>query len=1713
MSAPASNASTEHTAKPTKPAKPKSRWWWRWTKRLTVAALVTRILLWLFLAQIANFGAGFAGLSVSWRSASLSLSGLSLHLEDLLVRDANDPDAPDLLRAQEVVADLSMRQLLSGQVAIVDAGIAGARITVQRGPDGTLRLPKAWREPAAVTLPEPEPEPVSDDAPLSFELPVWIASTRLHDLQVDFVDHSQNPPVTYSGKLDLDVADIGFPDRSGSVMVRFHAPQFCDELFVLTKIEASPSDAAVHFQATVRGFRPQQFDLPPQFLEVIENAHVVDVQFGGDLTAKVLSSAPKHPALNGSVHFGLSLDGIERSTLTSSFGPTEVLGAGTVDVALITPFELAMHTDGIIDALRLQNGRLELSGNRTAVTAELRGERLTATRIEPLLAAAGLQLPKAGIDFRTSLDADLGESMSLDVNRLTIASGDQPLLALDRIAVRDLRTVGDTLAIGSVEIVGPNVPLQRASDGSLQLGGLRWQPPTASATDIDATPTVQPTAGQTATAMVLPKIRLGSLAWSGAQLAYTDNTFEPAATLRIDDLRVQGDAITIGEDAPPGRLTVSFALPDIAERCTAELNLKSNATGLHTELQWQTTGVTLRALEPWLEPLGIASELNSGELRFAVTADVELAAAAMRASVQLVNLQFQDGDRKLLALRSLSGTGIELGGDASNLGTWEVLDPYLLVQRDTEQLLHVVGLRLGSTQPIASSAANSAANSAAKTDPSESPIVAGTSDFKPTPSAKPAVLPQPIAAAVHPKLAHGELRIDRTTIALRDARFAGRTFAIGLDAKVGASSGSEPLPVNITLRLDRAMQSCNFDAQVQLAPEVDSFVGKLRATGIQGAELAMLLPAGLACSLVDGSLDLSFEASMQKANGSAVQSSLRGLKLKDRGSEVLAVDEVVFHAPTVTSDEVHIADAHVSGVRAIVTMTDAALHVPGFAIANNQPAVPSAPQPAKPASEPPGGAPVEPLTLPKLRIDNLLCELERLEVRDRRGEDSEPLLLRTSLKLREPWLSDPAADEPTPMRLLLSGDCQPLGAKFTADTRLSLFDLTPTLDVEFLLQDFDTTQLQRVMPPLGAQVRGEATALSAKATLHATLNMKRRDPSLFDFSRTLGAEVIISDVVLKDAKTEQPYASIANIDAIARAIHPASGSLLLRSLTIDDPKFRVWKDHEGTHVAGFLLPLAAPTSPTADVVQTAPSSGETTASVNPTQPSANEVPELAIDRFDLLGLSVDYQDSTTEPATHLNLTDTDVQLKRFSTRALTEALPMSFTVAVRGGPVQLERRIVNSSVLAGLVTSSAQALVGANQAHDYEQRPMLDELTAAGQLQLFPTTSGRVNITMTDLELAAFRGLAKQAGVDLTDGLYDMRVGIDLRGYDGIKIRSQHVFTYLALDEPPDGPIYRYLRLPAPIQSVLFLLRNQDDQQRIPISLTVPADGVSQSAIVNLAVENLIKLIGDAFGGATGRLLSTGTGGLLGGSSDVPDIRVEIPFAAGSPLPDSHELQALVAAARDDESLSIVLTHEMGSADQAEAERLANPNEHVVSRTIKRLQQQRAQLERERTPIAERVVALYAAGKSQEAVRAQAHLHELDTRLGGLISALDEAITQLGNHSVRDNLRRTRRAAVALAESRLDAVSQDLLKACPALQAATPSDQGPRIERRPGRGVPVAGLDGGGRVLAVLRRRAALALPSERPVRTEQVDSSVMTSGFTAVPPVADPSNRPFNRR
>lgn len=1698
-----------------KKGKPRRRWWWRWTRRLVLTVLVARLLLWVFLEQIADFGAGFAGLSVEWRDASLSLTGLSLHIEDLVVRDASRPDAQPLFTAQELLADVATKDLFSGQVTLVDASVSGGRVAVHRLADGTLQLPPAWLEPAT-EQPEPEPETQPDETEPSFELPAQIASVRVHDLQLDFVDHAYDPPARYTGKLDLDVAELGYADRTGTVLLRVHAPQLCDELYVKAEVEAAARRADVRLQGAVRGFRPHGFAPPQELLDAIDDARVVDLGVDGTFTAQLLPDAPDLPALEGALTLALGLDGVERTRLEATVGPTSVGPGG-----LATPFGLELHCDDVVGSLALRDGRFEQhEGGGGSVAAKLHIDGLTAARLRPQLVAAGVELPEGGLAVAAGLDARFGDALTFELTDLEIRGGDTPL-TLPLVAVRGVRSDGEATVVDAIELRGPTLPLTKAEDGALHVAGLtlRTPRPPAEAEPVPGNTVAEqpsPTPAD-AGAAGLPQLRLGSFAWTDLALRWTDRSRTPVAELAIEDLDVHSDGLALGGDAEAGKLRASFSLPDAAERVAVELGVTPRDAGLSAEVDLQASGLTLVALKPWLEPLGVRPELQAGELTMQAAADIELQDDATICDVRVGGIALVDGDTRWFSLDGVTGEGMRIG-ERFDAGTWTVRAPHLRVHRDADQSLHVMGVHLAA----APSTPAAPTDDTGAVDPAAAAPRSAAERLFTQPGAQRRRLRLPNTD--EPLFEHGPLRLEGLTIAFRDARQPDRTFDLGLDAELGEHDASgEPLPVRATIHLDRAVRSCTVDATLKLTPTNTVLAGDFELRGLVGEELALLLPEGVRCTTEDGNADARFELRLAAGEThSEITASVTGLRLLDGERELFAIDELTAALPTVADDQVHVEKLRVAGVRAEITQTDDAMLVPGFELAaapaatteppapsdTAEPTTPTRPAGTDEADRDAAAAAGEaaataeilapPMRIPSLRIDAIELELQRLALHDRRGgRDVEPLVVEAGMRLGKPWRGDPSATEAEPLQLVVEAGIAPLGGRIEADLQVSPFELSPTMDLEFVLSDLDTTRLAEVMPGLEQQIRGEATALELRAAVHARLDLRRRDPANFPLHRPFGAELVVENVRIADTASDTVYASVASIDVIARAIDPRTGSVLLRSVDVDAPVANLRQDELGMHVAGFVLPPAvvpveSPPNPDAPR-QPAPKPAPRPAP----NPDGALPPEFAIDRLRVLGVEVSIADHTTTPPTDLAIVDTDLEVQRFSTRATVEPHPISFTLAVRGGDVELERRVIRSSVLSGLVSSGAEALVGGADEHQMERRPLLDRLLVDGRVQLYPQLLGRINIALDRLELAAFRGLAKQSGVEIADGLLDMRVRADLRGLDGIDVESEHVFTHLALTEPPGGPISTYLRMPAPLQTMLFLLRNNDNEQRLPIDVHVPANGISMSAITDLAVDALRRLISDAVGSAGSRFGSTVLDplrNLFAGDGEVPDVQVSVPFEAGSPLPGAADLQPLFDAVEGEPTLTIVLTHELGAADLPHARELANPPTEVIERTTARLQQKRRDLEARRGPLAKELLSLYAAGDRYRARRLQDELDKFDAQLGELLGAMLRAFEQLGNTDERSAQRRTRAAAQSLATARLDALREDFVARLPELADG-------RIEVRSGRGVPVAGIDSGGRITAVVRRRTVKTVSDDAPNRARRLADRKPSDQRTSVGP------------
>ncbi|MEO6598131.1 MAG: DUF748 domain-containing protein [Planctomycetota bacterium] len=1641
-------------------AKPKSRWRRRalW---FAIALVAARLLLALLLPWLVLLGAGQAGLDVSYRSASLSLLGLSLRFEDLEVRVEQFPADPPLLRAQEVVVDLAMAQLLRGKIGIVDAAIDGAHIELHRDDTGRLHLPKQWTEATAPVAPEPVP-PV--EQPVRFDLTLQVASARVHDLRLRFHDAAVSPPKTTELTLDADVTDLGWTDRPGAIAVRLHGPQWFDDFRVAATTTTTPERLAVTWQVDLRGLRPDSLPLPKAALEPLACVPTLHLALRGELHGQTVPNAPRRPTIAGEIHFDTDLGQHRHLTGDVTAGPCRNT---TLGVEL--PFAVSLHSDDLFDRLQLQSGLASIEPEHLALGAQLAAAGIELSLLAPWLAKAGVTLPAGGLEAHAEFTANVhsvagsSPSLSVQIAQLSLGRGDERL-DLARLAIVDVSRTGDEIAIGSVEIEGPELAIV-ARPNELSVAGIRLLPPPPATQPTSATP---PPATPPATAPTMPRATLGKLAWRGMRVAFTDTTLATPATLTLADGTVSAENLALGRSASPCRIIATARVPDSTGELRAELRLAPTPNAVAIEADITASDVTAAGLAPWLQPLGVRPALQAAHFAMAASAEVAIEHGTLAASARLANVRFVDGGVLLGSLRNLELRELRAGRQELSLGALTIDAPFLNVRREMPETLSALGFEY--RRPTAPPAADPTSKAAAPAPDANAQTTAG------------------------PQLHRGPVTLRDGVVLWTHA--ARPSIALGADLTLGADDGSgAAVPFDATLRLGEAIEALQLRGTVAMAPTSMQLETQLEGRGLRGPALSQLLPASVTCTLNEGALRASLSAELTTAPSNSLHVLAANVRFSDQGQELAAIDTAELLAPELSAEQIHIARLQVSGVRAETATTQAGLHVPGFLLrpltSATHPALGPGAAPNAPAAAAPALAGTKPARLslaPAMRIDAIDIDVERITWRERMQLDGEPLVVSMRLVLDAPWATAPDFAETVPARFTVHASAMPLCRDVHIAAALRPFELQPTLDLELGAEGIDTKSLERVVPRLADRLQGTATDAQLTAKLHASLGLRRREPRQFDFSRPFGGELFIEGVEFRASPDGPVLASVAAIEVLARTFDPRTGDLLLRTVTVDTPLLQARRTAAGMELLG--LRLAPPPSAIGDEPAATPPTPTT-----PARPAAATPPEFAIDRLQVQGLAFAFADDTTDPPTRLPFEDVDLELRCFSNRALTEPRPLTFNLAVRGGETTLEKRVIRSSVIAGFLTSTVGALAGQADQYAPEQRPLLDEFSITGQLQMYPRLTGKIHTSISSFELPALRGLAKTSGVDLADGVLDLRLDATLEP-GGVDIENRTTFTWLSLTEPPGGPISTYLRLPAPLDTVLFLLRNEDDEHRLPMQLHVPAEGLSTGAIAGAAAEAVLKIVADAVAGAAMRTTGALTGAIgLGGGPDLRTLTAAATFAAGDPMAQSAaaqssaaqssaaqspatqspatqspatqrgDLATLVDAVAGDPGLSIVLTHEFGEGDLARAAELANPPLPVVAETVQRLRQERDVTASHRHELAAQVAAHFAAGQMHDARHKQGELSRLDDGLGRLELTIDEALGMLAAPNARTAQRRTKAAALAMAQARLQALAEDLRRRLPG--------RGAVIETRQPRAIATAGLPAGGRIVVSLRRGQA----------------------------------------
>ncbi|MBL8725691.1 MAG: DUF748 domain-containing protein [Planctomycetes bacterium] len=1605
------------TASATIPPPPPGR---RWRRRLLwtlFAVVLGRLGLALGMPLLIDRAAAAVGCRAEYRSFDLSLLGLSLCLRGFALHDrtASTAAAP-LLRIDELAVDVDQWALLRGRVRVRDAVLDGLQVQLVRTADGGVALPlpqpASEAEPpvAATTTPPPSPADSARGpwAPPSFALPLQVDSLRVHNLNVQWREGAATP---HTGTLDLDARDLGLSTQPGTVRLRAQAPGRLDTLQLDAELHGREQDLRAQFAVQVRGAQLDTLPLPAAARTWLAGAQVLDGRIQGQLTLAHATGEPLPLDGQATLSVQVQLDRTPALELAAGLGPVRrALDSATV------PFTARLAIAEAVDQLEVTAGELRCDGARLHTTFAVQGRGLHGRRCSQALAAAGVVLPPGG----TALDAeflagfDLGSgTLDAAVRNLRCGTPD------DAVVLRELAVAGCALHQGTVaqlRLDGPTLRAQRLADGSLQIAGLRLLPSASAPEPMPASKRSTPTHPSTTQPFLLQE-----LDWRNAACTFVDQTLPTAAQVTAL-VSATGRALGTGPDAEAGQLVLDLAFAGQPDRLRTELHCRGWPLAPRLELQVAGDGLTLQPIAPWLAEGGLAATWRAARLRAQVAAAWQADAAGTTLSAQLSGLEITDGDTQLLAwpnlqiegLRTSPQQGLTLAAVHGTGPQW-----HWLRQADGEVF---AGIALAKPNGPATAA----------TAPAPTPE-------RPEPAPIPTERPAPWRTGpVH-------LRDVRCTVA--DRRTGSQDTTVTADLQLGPATTGSAIPISATVRVPDGLDALTAQAELTLGPAgATAARATVEASHLRGRGLAALLPEGLEVTLADGALAARFRFD-QGLQAPGLVAELRELQLRDGDQTLLALDELSVRADAVGPERIHLAQVALTGLRGQSASLASGLQLPGLRVRSGAPGPsPATAQELVTPAPGPAAAGRMAATGPALRIDRF--EVVLAEWQHRGAEAAgEPQRLAGTVRLAEPFATTPDPTESAPLRIAARLAATPCLAELALDLAARPFALRPDLDLHLALRELDPDRLASVWPALHGQLGGTAGPLAVQCSASVQLDLRRTEPWRFAVDRPFGVAAHLEDLAVRDA-SGQTLLGLAGADLAVAAIDPATGDVRIRHLEVEALTAAVHRRSDRLELAGCWI--ATPSEPAPAPASPAPA----------TTGGAERRAVLAIDHLGIADLSLDYRDSTTAPATHLPLAGLDLDVHDWSSLVLREPLPFRVQLTAQGGEAQLPRRVAASSLLAGVAGSALQALQLGRDQHTLEPRPWFGDLRAEAELQVYPWPKGRCRFDLAGLELAALRGLANQGAVAIDDGLCDASATVDLRA-EQTQVEAGLVFTHLAVREPPNGPISTYLKLPAPLESVLFLLRNDADEQRIPLQFALPNRGPVLGPLGAAAGEALALVIANAVAKAPLRLASAVTGLFDFGGKSTARRSVSVPFAAGAPEPDGSALLALLPEVAGDPDQQFVLEHQLGEADRLRLATLVNPPAEGVRANLARLRQLRTERLAARQALAAAAAAQLGAAQAGAAATVRA-LAAADAELGAIELALDAALEQFDAATdPRAGAARTRKAAAALGKARLAAVAE-------LLRQRLPPGSDERIAVRPARG-GAAASDAPGQVLVVVR--------------------------------------------
>lgn len=692
-------------------------------------------------------------------------------------------------------------------------------------------------------------------------------------------------------------------------------------------------------------------------------------------------------------------------------------------------------------------------------------------------------------------------------------------------------------------------------------------------------------------------------------------------------------------------------------------------------------------------------------------------------------------------------------------------------------------------------------------------------------------------------------------------------------------------------------------------------------------------------------------------------------------------------------------------------------------------------------------------TAPLITLRKLDLHVAQISLTDEMREKSSPLVIKNMhlVNNEKIELLGPAASTNPPVKMKLELEPSPIAKTVEVDFIAKPFDEQFKFGMSIVVKGINGQGLLSVLPELAEQVKADDLVdgvLETRFGMAAKLDRPR--PWLIDISRGGVINFGMGQTSLRQSPEGLVLGGVKEVRIEDIQITPHWKQIRIQNADISGLTFNGWRDKQGLHMMGFTLPMvdeaqsgaaspaqnqdtvqAVSTSEAIEVTDTSSTPVDAT-DVKDVQDVKPQPPAILVylNRLTISGLDGKFEDRLVTPVMVLPLTGLDVDVRHVSNSFATQAKPLRFNVLLTAGKVKVPVR-ENGLNVTGVLGDTARFLTG-NQTKTRRvslvDRDLFSQITASGRIRFNPKPDGWVKLSINGLELWPLRGATSAYGVELGGGVLDLTVDSRIEDNGDLVTKNRVILTDLSLREQSNGPISRYLALPAPLDAVLVAVRSSDGAITLPLNLTIRKGQVSQSQVMRQVLNAMSRVLAKAFTSSPLKIAGgvssfVGVGSLMGGKQAKAYEPVVISYLPGHTAPEppfSGIFDRLIKRMKSDAKLNLVLRSQISLSDVQVASVRANPTQEECKQMIVELSQRVRALSFSRAEVAGQVKAELASMASESAQKNMLKLRALDRQLVRTQEALDGVYELLRPGSPRQAMRRTRAAAIAIGQARLE---------------------------------------------------------------------------------------------